>query len=371
MIDRSIVYVVSHVEKSMALEWTAVRLAREYNLTFVLLNPKESPFESFLEQHHIQTKRFTLRSKVDFPIVFLRLFLLFLYQRPSVVHVHLFDAQRLALPAAWLAGIRRRIYTRHTSTLHHVYQPSGIKYDRWSNFFSTHVISISQATDHVLNVLEGVPADKILRVHHGFDWTEFNKVTPERIRLVRDKWKIPDRSPIVGVVSRFIEWKGVQFAIEGFANFLEKYPDACLVLANAGGPYEKVIAGRLEGMPQGTFVRIPFEEDVLALYRLFDLLVHVPVDPHLEAFGQVYVEAMASGVPCVITLSGIAPDFVRDHQQAMIVPYKDSGAIADSLTELWENKELRESIVSKARESVVSQFGIDRMITSLKHLYDG
>lgn len=370
MPTKRLVYIVSDVHKSIAFEWIASRLAKDYDLTFVLLNPGPTPLETFLKGHGIKCTRFALRGKWTFPSVFFNLFFYLLSNRPDIVHVHLFEAQRIGLPAAWLARIRKRIYTRHNSTFHHDYQPSGIKYDRLSNLLSTHVISVSQATDHVLNELEHVPVKKQVRIPHGFDWQSFDAITEERIAAVRNRWSIPTTRPVVGMVSRFIEWKGVQFALEGFAMFQEQFPDACLVLANASGPYEAILGGRLSSLDPHHVVRIPFEEDVFALYRTFDLFVHVPIDSAAEAFGQAYIESMASGVPSIVTLSGIACEFVVDRRNALTVPYKDSEAISVAMTELWTNPELRKTIAANAREDVVSRFGIDQMITSLKQVYD-
>jgi len=367
---RKIVYIVSNVEKSLAFEWVATRLAREYELSFLLLHSSPSSLESFLNKLGITCKRFSFRTKWNIPFVFFKILLYLLQRRPDVVHVHLFEAQRIALPAAWLARVPKRIYTRHTSTFHHEYQPSGIKYDRLSNALATRIVSISAATDYVLTVLEHVAVSKIVHIHHGFDWAAFNEVSADRIDRIRKKWSIPSGRPVVGMVSRFIEWKGVQFAIEGFVSFLEKFPDACLVLANAAGPYELVIAGRLESIRPGTVVLIPFEDDVVALYRVFDLFVHTPVNRHAEAFGQAYVEAMASGVPSVITLSGVAAEFAVDGRNAMVVPYESSEEIGEALTMLWQREELRQVIAKNAREAVVSSFGIDQMIDALKRLYN-
>ncbi|MBL7848368.1 MAG: glycosyltransferase family 4 protein [Cyclobacteriaceae bacterium] len=367
---KHLVYVISHVEKSLAFEWVVSRLAREYRLTVILLNPSSSAFESFLTTKGISVMRIAYRSKADFPMAFLRTFLFFLRTRPEVVHAHLLDAQLVGLSAAWLAGIRKRIYTRHTSTFHHAYHPKGVRYDRMSNRLATHIISVSQATDHALIELEHVIPAKIFRIPHGFELERFSEVSHDRLLALRSRWSIQPNSPIVGVVARLIEWKGVDTIVKAFAGFQLLYPESQLILCNASGPAETTIRSLIAELGVKNVTWITFEEDAPALYRSFDIVVHAPVDLWCEAFGQVYIEAMASGVPMVVTRSGIAEELVNDHVNALVVPFRDAEAITRALVELWKDEELRKKLVRNARQDVVSQFGMEPMISALKRLYD-
>lgn len=370
MTRRHIVYVVSLLEKSLAFEWVLSRLAADYRLTVILLNPAGSSFETFLNANGIRVVRIKYRSKADFPIAFIRTFFFMMATRPTVVHAHLFDAQLIGLGAAWLAGIRRRIYTRHTSTFHHIYHPAGVRYDKLSNWLATRIVSVSQATDYSLIDLERVSPGKMVRIPHGFHMDSFVHVPDDRVGAVRKKWSIPSGAPTIGVVARFIEWKGVEFAIKAFAAFQRKWPMAHMVISNASGPEEQSILNLLKDLPAGIVTLIPFEADAPAMYRLFDMLIHVPVDPWCEAFGQVYVEAMASGIPMIVTRSGIAAEYVTDRENAMVVPYREPAAIETALEVLWKDEELRMRLAKNARRDVGSRFGIDDMVSSLKRLYN-
>lgn len=370
MAMRQVIHVLSAVEKSLAFEWLFPRLAREYDLKVILLNPGVSSMETFLREQGIPVERITLRGKMDFLPSFLRLLIIFLFRRPDVVHVHLFDAQRLALPAAWLARIRRRIYTRHNSTLHHRYYPSGIKFDRWSNGFATDIVSVSQATDYALLELEGVSGSKVTRIPHGFDFQVFGQVTTRRVEALRKKWNIPMGRPVIGLVSRLIEWKGLQYALPALAAFQRNHPEAIVILANANGPYQRSVDKLLTDFVPGSVVCIPFEEDILALYRLFDLLVHTPIDPYVEAFGQVYVEAMASGIPVVGTPSGVAGEIMVSGKNGILVPFCDSQSVAAALEDLWKKPDFRQTLALNAQADVLSRFPIDTMVAALKKLYN-
>ena len=365
-----VVYIISHVHKSLAFEWIAEGLKNNYKLTFISLNASSSALEDFLIQHHIEVKRISYRGKQDSPFAFIKTFFYLLFKRPQIVHAHLFDAQLIGLTAAWLAGIRKRIYTRHNSNYHHVYFPGGVRFDTWSNRMATEIISISQATDKTLLELEHVPSNKVVKIPHGFDLNVFTEVSFERTELIRKKWQIQKQHPTVGIIARHIEWKGIQFIIPAFQKFLTENPSACLVIANASGPYHNTITELLKLIPADRTILIPFEEDVAALYSVFDLYVHTPVDPICEAFGQTYVEALAAGIPSIFTLSGIAVEFIQQDRNAIVVDFKDSEGIYHALNRLWMDKDLRKHLVENGRQDVFSRFGVEQMLASLKRLYD-
>lgn len=369
MARKHIVYIISNIHKSLAFEWIASGLKNDYRLTFILLNPSSSYLEDFLINEKIEVKHIQYRGKKDFVSAFIRTFFFLLLERPFGIHAHLFDAQLIGLTAAWLARIPKRIYTRHNSNYHQVYHPRGVRFDRWSNAIATDIISISQATDRTLLQLELVPPTKVIKIPHGFELKTFTDVPPERKKAIQKKWNILSTNPVIGVIARHIEWKGIQFIIPAFQKFLEENPTAYLILANAGGPYHNTIVEKLKVIPADRVKLIPFEEDVAALYSIFDLYVHTPIDPLCEAFGQTYVEALAAGVPSIFTLSGIGAEFIVHEQNAIVVDFKDAKAIYHALSRLWKDEELRRRLAENGIQNVFSRFRIESMLGSLKEIY--
>ncbi len=365
-----LVYIVSHVQKSVAFESTALALKPYYDLTFLLLNPGDSELQDFLVNHNISVKRIPYRGKRDLLPAFLQVFFFLIKNRPRVVHAHLFDAQLIGLAAAWFARIHSRIYTRHTSNFHHVYQKSGVKYDKLSNALATRIVSISQATDVTLLEVEKVPEKKVVKIPHGFDLNQFSTISKDRVEAVRSKWNIPKQQPVIGVVARFIEWKGIQYIIPAFKKFLKQYPTASLVLCNASGPYSQFLAALINEIPESNKVIIPFENDMAALYKCFDLYVHAPISPTVEAFGQTYVEALASGIPSVFTLSGIAKEFVEHQQQAWVADFQSVDSVLEGMLKLWSDLSLRTRLIENGRQAVALRFGLEGMINDLQKLYN-
>jgi glycosyltransferase involved in cell wall biosynthesis len=246
-----------------------------------------------------------------------------------------------------------------------------VKYDKFINFLSTDIIAISPSVKKILIDLEGVPEKKIHLIYHGFNFDDFKNIGYERTYRIIQKYNIPvNDKNIIGVISRYIDWKGVMYIINAFKKILKKYPDTFLVLANAEGPQEKEIKSLLKTLPDDSYVEIKFENDILALYTTFDLFVHVPIDPYCEAFGQVYVEAMAMNIPCIVTLSGIASEYIKNMENALVVPYKDTDALIKAMEFAFNNPNTMKLLAKNAKNDVIKLFPIQKQISQFVNLYE-
>jgi glycosyltransferase involved in cell wall biosynthesis len=85
----------------------------------------------------------------------------------------------------------------------------------------------------------------------------------------------------------------------------------------------------------------------------------------------VYCEAFAAGVPSVITLSGVAPEFAKHGENCWVVPFRDSQAIFAGLQTLLGAPELMAKIRRRAPEAVLNRFQIESHLRSLEKLYAG
>ncbi len=236
------------------------------------------------------------------------------------------------------------------------------------NWFATHIIAPSEKAKEVIVNWERAPRAKVHVIPHGFDLTYFLSVSDIRIETVRNAHKIGNQSLVIGVIARYTHLKGVQFIIPAFKRFIELHPNAHLILANAQGDYEKEIREMLSALPSQSYTEIKFEPDIAALYKLFTFFVQSPIDVYAESFGQTYVEALASGIPSIVTLSGIASDFIKHEENALVVGYENSEQIFNSLERLINNPDLKEHISSGGLQSV-HQFDISIMTDRLYQLY--
>ena len=371
MKDKKIVFVISLVERSLAFEWFFSELIKTLpDIEIIFLNPVKPPLAIYCESVSIKTHWIGYDGKRNFFSSLIKVWKIIINKRIDIVHCHLFDASLIGIIAARLAGIKRRIHTRHHASQHHLYNPHAVKYDRLINRNSSHIVAISEGIKKILIEKENVEVQKISVVHHGFNLSYFENVNVDRINKLKEKYNLKNVFPVIGVISRWTHWKGIQYILPAFKKLREKYADAVLLLANAKGEYSNEIKNLLSDFTSSEFRAIEFENDIPALYHSMNVFVHTPIDDHSEAFGQVYVEALAAGVPSVFTLSGVANEFIRDHYNALVVPWRDADAIEKAIREILADETLAKKINENGKRSVTEHFDISAMVEKMKAVYE-
>ena len=371
VLPRRIVYIISDIEKALAFEWISDTIDKQkIDLHFIVLGRIDTPLIAFLKDRGMPHYPVPFAGKADLLRVWITVFSILKKLKPHAVHTHLYFANLIGLSAAWVLRIPKRIHTRHHGALHHRYFPRSVYIDKVVNALSSHIIVPCLNQQTIVTGWEGAKKEKVFLIEHGIDLPYFQKEEPDKVSLLRHSHKLPDgRFPIVCVIARYTEWKGIQFIIPAFKTLLAAHPMAHLVLCNARGDYAGHIKALLRTLPDGCYTEIPFEPELASLYRLFDVFVHAPIDEYAEAFGQVYIEALASGIPSIFTLSGIACDFVRHHEDAWVVPHKNADEIATAMGALLNDPSLRARLIQSGRRRVSERFDIREMIGKLEALY--
>jgi len=369
-LKKRLTYIISDIDKALAFEWMATALSGDkYQQDYLLLNPGDSALEQFLKKHGIPVQRIRCTGKKDWLYALWRIFRHLKQAKPDIVHCHLQQANIIGLTAAKIAGVKKRIYTRHHSDYHHRYYPKGVWLDRYCNTLATHIIAPSEVVKEVLCEREQVPARKVSVIPHGFDMDYFRQTDKISVDALREKYQLNDHWPVIGVISRFTELKGIQYIIPAFQKILQSYPGALLMLLNARGDYEAQIHRQLNLLPPESYRTIPFEQDLSAAYRLFDVFVQVSTERMIESFGQTYVEALAAGTPAVFTLAGIAGEFIVHEQNALVVPFRDTDAIYHAVTRIINDESLRNRLKEEGWHAVSERFSFKKMADELERVY--
>jgi glycosyltransferase involved in cell wall biosynthesis len=364
-----ICYIVSDINYSGAFHDLANQFSNDkVEIFWILVQSEESTeFSQSLEKLGQKVYFIKQINKRSYLSSFVSIFTILRKTEPSVVHCHLFNACLLGLLTSSFLGIKKRIYTRHHSSYNLDYNPKGILFDYLFNSLATDIIAVSKSVATLMIHQEKVSSKKIHLVPHGFSLDRFQNTKPELLKKIQLRIGITGY-PVVGVISRWIKWKGIEYIIQGFQKFINIYPNATLLLINNKGPYRSTIEKLLDKLPDRNYKVIPFEKEIEQVYQSMDIYVHTPIDSMIEAFGQTYVEALASGTPSIFTLSGIANEIVIPNYNALVVPHKNSEEIFEAMKTLMRSVELRERLRQNGLKTTQA-FSINNMVNKLYEIY--
>jgi teichuronic acid biosynthesis glycosyltransferase TuaC len=193
------------------------------------------------------------------------------------------------------------------------------------------VLSDAAAVVAVSNALAGrikaaLPGlERVRVVHNGVDGTLFTPADPGDSTTGGTGHRLRTLS-----AGHLVARKGNDLVLRAIAALRGRSPEIDHTIAGDGPEM-----GRLRGLAAelGIADRVRFvggyrHVDLPALMRECDLFVMPSWD---EAFGVVYLEAMASGVPVVAASDGGASDIVTDGVDGRLVPPRDVAAIADAM----------------------------------------
>lgn len=91
-----------------------------------------------------------------------------------------------------------------------------------------------------------------------------------------------------------------------------------------------------------------WQSDMPRVYHSFDLCV---IPSYIEGWGRVAIEALASGLPVIMTDVGLANDLVRDGVNGRVIPVADRGSLADAIIDFCRSAEQRTTLTRGAKDS--------------------
>ena len=208
----------------------------------------------------------------------------------------------------------------------------------------------------------GVPEEK-LRVHRlGIDLTRFRMKETPREGPLR-----------VCVIGRFVEKKGIDYAIRAFARHAS---ESCHLDIIGDGPMDRELRALVDRLGIGPFVSflgVLKAEQVAAHLRASDVLLAPSVVNRVgerESGLIVVKEAAASGVPAVGTVHGGIPEIIDEGVTGYLVQERDVEALSSRLGTLLADAALRERMGKAARAKMERQYDVRKRVAELEDLYD-
>ena len=288
-------------------------------------------------------------------------------ERIDLIHSHNPMAHLYGSVASMVTGIPQ------IQTVHGRGSPMARNHQRraWLRRTLTHLtqkmVAVSLDVERKLIDVDRLPPSKILTILNGIDTETIRPVDPITKRQLRRERGIPDEALVIGSVGRLAPEKNYPLLVEAVAKVLQQAPTVYLLLVGDG--IERTII-----------------EKAVATYQVNHrcLLAGVQAQPSLwlqccdlfclssntEGTSISLLEAMACGVPVVVTDVGGNREIVQPPTCGLIVPARDPQALAKVSLELLRDPLRRKQMGVVGRQRVIQNFSVEIMTQNYARLYD-
>ena len=290
--------------------------------------------------------------------------------RPHIVHSHRYKEHILGALAGKLSHGPVTVRTYH-GLKEHLAGWAGFKM-KFYNGLDTSIGKMTASgivgvSSEIAGILERrYPSADVRCIRNGIDLT---RVVPTIGRTaMRAQLGLTPDSFVVGTVGRLMPIKGIEYLIEAFQRFRHVYgPQKSELVIVGDGPLKASLMRCAEENEVAQDVHLlGARTDVYDVMSAFDVFA---LPSCHEGVPMVLLEAMAVGIPIVASRVGGIPEILEDDREALLVPAKDSAALARRLVEYAESPELRVRLGRAARVRVECQLSIDASAVRMRDMY--
>jgi len=285
--------------------------------------------------------------------------------KPDIVHTHSSFSGKLA---AFLCRVPRRFYTRHSAFEPPKYltsfpgkQINGLI----NNTLATDIVAVADAA--AKNMTDtGVDPKKITIIINGTE--EVRRISDTEKAELKASLGIVPRTFVCGISARLEPYKGHSYLLRTMAEVAKSHPDTVLLIIGDGSCAEELKAKTHELGIEDKVIFIGFVPDVAPYYNIMDLNLNCSWGT--EATSLALSEGMSLSLPAVVTTYGGNPHVITDGVNGLLVPERDSHAMAEAILRLIEDPELLSEMSLGARRMYEEKFTASAMTRQLEDLYE-
>lgn len=203
----------------------------------------------------------------------------------------------------------------------------------------------------------GVPASRISQIANAIDLRAFRPAAPAEREALRGQLALPRDATLMTYVGRLSRAKGIDLLVRRWPQVSERHPELHLLILGGGHDSHDNCEAELRellrsGLPGRERIHLLGETDRVSLYLQASDLYILPSE--YEGFSVAIIEALASGLPALLTPVGSVPELIRDGENGFIFAARDGDALVAAVDRAFAARERWPEIGGRARATVES-----------------
>ncbi len=216
------------------------------------------------------------------------------------------------------------------------------------------VLSMAVTPSHVHVTYSGIDLDRFCHAESQYE--------------IRQRYGLKEDQLIIGTVANLFPRKGYEYLLEALVEVKDSIPNiSCFIVGEGATSYKKTLVQLVEKLGLNSNVIFAgFQKNVNQFVNVVDVFV---VPSIMEGFGIVLLEAMALRQAIVACRVGGIPEVITDGVTGILVPPKDSNALAKAIVGLITDEKAKQRFGEAARKVVEERFSQEMAMKRIENLY--
>ncbi len=359
---------VMHVMQVAGAEMLVAEIVRRMGKTFeptILCLDGVGPLGEQLRNDGVEVINLERRPGRDYRVAW-RMARLIRQRGIELVHAHQYTPFFYAALAKLATGGRfRLILTEHGRHFPDVVSRQRRLVNRWLlGPLADAITGVCQFSADSLAMNDGFSREKITVIDNGI---KLDRYQPAKNRSeVRARLGLDPARRYIGSIARFHPVKDQAMLLHAFARVASARDDVDLLLVG-DGPLRGTLTDLCRSLGiEGRVQFLGIRADVPEILRALDVFALTSLS---EAASLTLLEAMASGIPVVVTAVGGNPELVRHGVDGLHVPRGDAAAAAAAMLQILSDPSLASQMGRAAHQRVVERYQLDATVAAYLSLY--
>lgn len=225
--------------------------------------------------------------------------------------------------------------------------------DKLLSYLSYRIVAVSKTVAEFTSKQENIPLEKFVVIHNGIDTTAVeNKLSelPSKDAIRAELGLSTDDICFLNI-SRLLPQKKHELLIRGFALFQKNYSGIKLLIVGDGSSRKYLENLSTELGVEEQIIFYGMRSDIWKFYKAADVFVSTS---RIEGFSNVYLEAMASGLPLIATNTAGTDELLINGYNGWVIHTNNPEGVAEGLLNFYNSRDIESDVVKKS----IAQFSI-------------
>ncbi len=226
-------------------------------------------------------------------------------------------------------------------------------------------LSVSKVLVNTICKRFKVSKDRFIAILNGVDVNKFRPDLSMRNEF-RKEIGINDETILVGSVGRLVEVKNYPSLLRGFQLFNQQHSQSKLVLAGDGPKMKELTELSEELKIVDDVIFLGRRDDIPAVMSGLDIFV---LPSFREGLSNTVLEAMASGLPAVVTEVGGNPEIVIEDKTGYLFEVDNIKQLSSILSSLANDRDKLNDISGQSRTHILDNYTLPKMVEHYQNVY--